>query len=279
MTTAHTCGWVTTRPLRIQAAGSQHGRCAYMRLGHSTVAAHTCGWTTLTTAHTCGWVTIQSLRIHAAGLALSRACCALTRWLRSHALVALSRACCALTRLLRSHALVALSHACALTRLPLSRCSPLSRAPALTRLRSHAACALTRLCSHALSLGALQICREASEVGWSVSSVDRSSPLAARCRSIGRRLSPGCVTTADARGAIIIRERQYSALKACLIPSCYVMAFTMASWHLPPQARAAPQSVPPRTRSERAAPRRTPAARGARARERRARSNGPIALF
>ena len=121
--------------------------------------------------------------------------------------------------------------------------------------------------------------REASEVGWSVSSVDRSSPLAARCRSIGRRLSPGCVTTADARGAIIIRERQYSALKACLIPSCYVMTFTMTSWHLPPQARAAPQSVPPRTRSERAAPRRTPAARGARARERRARSNGPIALF
>ena len=121
--------------------------------------------------------------------------------------------------------------------------------------------------------------REASEVGWSVSSVDRSSPLAARCRSIGRRLSPGCVTTADARGAIIIRERQDSSLAACLIPSCYVMTFTMTSWHLPPQARAAPQSVPPRTRSERAAPRRTPAARGARARERRARSNGPIALF
>ena len=82
---AHTCGWVTTRPLRIHAAGAQHSRCAYMRLdhtdhgaymrlGHNTVAAHTCGWTDHTdhgaymrlghntaAAHTYGWVTAQSL--------------------------------------------------------------------------------------------------------------------------------------------------------------------------------------------------------------------------
>ena len=67
------------RPRRNSAAGSQHGRCAYMRLdyanhdetvrlGDSTVAAHLYGWTTPTTARQCGWVTTRPLRIYAAGL-------------------------------------------------------------------------------------------------------------------------------------------------------------------------------------------------------------------